>query len=66
MNINIISRFIQGLSALLILVLVFAVCAEDSNVNTNAVVWVSCMLIGVSTIVEFCKDLKEPGSDKYP
>ena len=58
MNINIISRFIQGLSALLILVLVFAICAEDSNVNTNAVIWIACMLVGVGTIVEFCKDLK--------
>ena len=58
MNINIISRFIQGLSALLILVLVFVVCDKDSNVNTNAVTWISCMLVGVSTIVEFCKDLK--------
>lgn len=58
MHINIISRFIQGLSALLILVLVFVVCKEDSNVNTNAVVWVSCMLVGVGTIVEFCKDLR--------
>ncbi len=66
MNINIISRFIQGLSALLILVLVFAICAEDSNVNTNAVTWIACMLVGVGTIVEFCKDLKEPGSDEYP
>ena len=66
MNINIISRFIQGLSALLILVLVFAVCDKDSNVNTNAVVWIACMLVGVGTIVEFCKELKEPNSDKYP
>ena len=66
MNINIISRLIQGLSALLILILIFALCAEDTNVNTNAVVWISCMLIGIGTIVEFCKDLKEPNSDEYP
>lgn len=66
MNINIICRLVQGLAMLLILILVFAICDTDSNVNPNAVLWVTCMLVGISTIIEFCKELKEQGSDKYP
>ena len=63
---NTLCRIMQGLCLALILLLMFGLCDPEQDLNIWAVKWTICMLSGIIVIFDFCKELKETGSSKYP
>ena len=58
-NITLVTRIVQALCLALLVILLFAACDVNSNIDIWAVKWVSCALVGLICMIEFCKDVEK-------
>ena len=57
-NITRVTRLVQALCLALLVILLFAATDVNSNIDIWAVKWVSCALVGLICMIEFCKDVE--------